>query len=69
MYIIRINPDKENCKIFNAMKKMHRHTEKSSKKSLIDKISKRLLALKFESNHSIISKALKYVFQKTLTSS
>ena len=51
------------------MKKMHRHTEKSSKKSLIDKISKRLLALKFESNHSIISKALKYVFQKTLTSS
>ena len=43
---------------------MHRHIKQSSKKSLTDNISKRLLELQFKSNHSIISKALKYVIKK-----
>ena len=43
---------------------MHRDIKQSSKKSLTDNISKRLLELQFKSNHSIISKALKYVIKK-----
>ena len=61
---IRINPDEENLNIFRAINKIHRHIKKSTKKSLIDKISKRLLKLEFKSNHSIITKALKRVVKK-----
>ena len=56
---IRINPNEENFNIFRAINKIHRHIKKSTKKSLIDKIPKRLLKLEFKSNHSIITKALK----------
>ena len=45
---------------------MHRHIKKSTKKSVIDKISKRLIELGFKSNHSIITKALKRVNKKVL---
>ena len=51
--LIRINPDEENFNIFKAINEIHRHIKASTKKSLIDKISKRLLELEFESNHSI----------------
>ena len=60
---IRINPDEKNLNIFKEINKIHRHikksTEKSTKKSLIDDLSKRLLELQFKSNHSIKSKCLK----------
>ena len=46
--------------------KIHRHITKSSKKSLIDKISKRLLELEFFKNHSIKSKCLKWIVEKIL---
>ena len=62
---IRINPDEENFNIFRAINKIHRHIKKSTKKSLIDKISKRLLKLEFKSNHSIITKALKRVVKNS----
>ena len=39
---IRINPDEENFNIFRVINKIHIHIKKSTKKSLIDKISKRL---------------------------
>ena len=39
---------------------------KKDKESLIDKISKRLLELKFEKNHSIKSKCLKWIVKKIL---
>ena len=39
-------------------------TEKSTKKSLIDDLSKRLLELKFTSNHSKKSKCLKWIVKK-----
>ena len=45
----------------NEMKKL---TEKSSKKSLIDKTSERLLKLEFKSNHCIKLRALKCVVKK-----
>ena len=44
--------------------KIDDHNNKSSKKSLIEKISKRLLELKFKSNHLIKSKYLKNVVKK-----
>ena len=63
---IRIDLDEENFNIFRAINKIRRHIKKSTKTSLIDKISKRLLTLKFKSNHSIITKALKRVVKKVL---
>ena len=49
----RINPDEKSLNIFKEINKIHRHikksnqilTEKSTKKSLIDDFSKRLLEL------------------------
>ena len=51
---------------------MHRHiselnkklTEESTKKSLIDKISKRLLEFELKKNNSVISRALKHFIKK-----
>ena len=63
---IRINPDEKNFNIFRAINKIHRHIKKSTKKSLIDKITKRLLKLEFKSNHSIITKALERVVKNVL---
>ena len=50
---IRINPDEKDFNILKAINEIYRHIKNSSKKSLIDKISKRLLELEFKSNHSI----------------
>ena len=44
--------------------KIYNHINKSCKKSLIDKISKRLFELEFKSEHSIKSKALLYIAKK-----
>ena len=63
---IRINPDEENVNIFKEINRMHRHIKKSTKKSLIDNLSKRLLELEFKSNHSIKSKSLKWIVKKIL---
>ena len=45
---------------------MHRHMKKSTKKSLIDDLSKRLLELEFEKRNSIKSKCLKWIVKKIL---
>ena len=37
---IRINPDEENFNIFKEINKIHRHIKKSTKKSLVDDLSK-----------------------------
>ena len=50
---IRINPDATDFNIFKEINKIHKHMKKSSKKSLIDKKSKRLLELEFVENNSI----------------
>ena len=52
---IRINHDEESFNIFKPINEVHRHIKESTKKSLIDKISKRLLELKLKSDHSIIT--------------
>ena len=48
------------------IKNIHSHIKKSTKKSLIDDLSKRLLELEFKSNHSIKSKCLKLIVKKLL---
>ena len=62
---IRINPDAVEFNIFREIKKMHRYIKKSSKKSLRDKISKKLLELKFVENRLIKSKCLKQIVKIT----
>ena len=71
---IRINPDAKNYDIFVEIGKMQNYiiestkklTEKSTKKSLIDSLSKILQELEFKSNHSIKSNCLKWIFKKIL---
>ena len=70
----RINPSKENFNIFVEIAKTQNCitksaeilTEESTRKSLIDDISKRLLGLEFRLNNSIKAKCLKYVAEKIL---
>ena len=50
---IRINPDERGLNILKTINEIYSHIKKSSKKSLINKISKILLELEFKSNHSI----------------
>ena len=63
---IRINHDAVDFKIFKEINKIHRDIKKSSKESLIDKISKRMLELEFVHNHSIKSRCLKWIVRKIL---
>ena len=64
--LVRINPDAIDFNIFKEINKIHRHIKKLSKKSLIDKISKRLLELEFPKNHLIKSTCLKWIVKKIL---
>ena len=67
---IRINPDEDNLNISKVKNKIFRHikesNEKLNKKSLIEKISLRLLELEFKSNNSIKAKCLKWIVKKVL---
>ena len=65
---IRINPDEENFNTFKAINEIQRHIKKSTKKSWVEKISKRMLELRFKSNNSIITKVLETVAKKVLLS-
>ena len=66
-YFIRINDYEEfgrvRAYIAESIKK---ETEKSTKKLLIDDLSKRLLKLEFKSNHSKKSKCLKWIVKNIL---
>ena len=66
---IKINPDEGNFNIFKEINKVRRHIKKSTKKSLVDDLSKKLLQLEFKSNHSIKSKCLKWIVKKNTTHS
>ena len=59
---------KKKEKKLKKVKSTKKLTEKSTKRFLIDNLSKRLLELEFESNHSIKSNSLKYVVQEILSS-
>ena len=66
--IIRTNPDDADFDMNKLINEIHmqiikstKKTKVSTKKSLIDDLSKRLLELEFKSNHSIKSKCLKWI--------
>ena len=61
---IRINPDEKDFNIFKEVNKIHRRIQKSTKKSLIDDLSKRLLELKFKQHNAI--KCLKWIAKNIL---
>ena len=63
---IRINPVGKDFNIFEAINEIHRHVKISTRKSLIDEISEKLLGLKLKSNNSIQTKFLKYFAKKIL---
>ena len=52
--------------IFSRLRMKYLDTKKSTKKSLIDELSNKLLGLEFKSNNSIKTKCLKYVVKKIL---
>ena len=55
--------------LLNQLKKLTKEsTKESTKKSLIENLSKRLLESKFEENHSIKLKCLKYIVKELLSS-
>ena len=64
--IIRTNPDDGDFNMNRLINRIYTHIIKSTKKSLIDDLSKRLLELEFKSNHSIKSKCLKWIVKKIL---
>ena len=72
--IIRTNPDAADFDMNRLINQIYTHiiestkkqTKRSTKKSLIDDLSKRLLELKFKSNHSIKSKCLKRIIKNIL---
>ena len=71
--IIRTNPDDADFDMNKLINQIHmqiikstKKTKVSTKKSLIDDLSKRLLKLEFKSNHSIKSKCLKWIVKNIL---
>ena len=64
--IIRTNLDAADFDLNRLVNQIYMHIIKSTKKSLIDDLSKRLLELEFKSNYSIKSKCLKWVVKNIL---
>ena len=72
--IIRTSPDAADFDMNMLINQIYKHiieltkkqTKVSTKKSLIDDLSKRLLELEFKSNHSIQSQCLKWVVKNIL---
>ena len=72
--IIKTNPNVADFDMNRLINPIYKHiinstknqTKVSTKKSLIDDLSKRLLELEFKSNHSIKSKCLKWVVKNIL---
>ena len=73
-YLIRIDADKKDFNDYEEFgrvsayitESIKKQTEKSTKNSLINDLSKRLLGLEFKSNHSIKSKCLKWIVKTIL---
>ena len=64
---IRIDPDTKDFDVFRAINEIFRHFKQSTKKTLISKISTRLLGLEFKSDSIIKLKATKCIVKKNIT--
>ena len=63
---IRTNPDAADFDRKRLINEIYKHIIKSTEKSLLDDLSKKLLELEFKSNYSIKSKCLKWVVKNIL---
>ena len=63
---IRIDPDKEDFDIFQAVNEIFRHIKQSAKKALINKNPRKLLRLELKSDNITKSKTVKYLVKKIL---
>ena len=63
---IRIYPDKDDFDIFRANNEIFKHIKQSIRKTLINKILRRLLPLDFKSDNITILKAIKFIVEKIL---
>ena len=61
----RIDPDEEDFDIFRAINQIFRHIKQSTKKTLVNKISVRLLGLEFKWDNILKTKAMKFIVKKT----
>ena len=64
--IIRTNPDAADFDINRLINQIYTHIIESTKKSLIDDLSKRLLELEFKQHNPIKSKCLKWIVKNIL---
>ena len=64
--IIRTNPDVADFDMNRLINQIYTRIIKSTKKTLIEDLSKTLLELVFNSNHSIKSKCLKWIVKNIL---
>ena len=64
--IIRINPDVSDFDMNRLINQIYTHIIKSTIKSLIDDLSKRLSELEVKSNHSVKSKYLEWIVRNIL---
>ena len=64
--IARTNPDAADFDMNRLINQIYTYIIKSTKKSLIDYLSKRLSGLEFKSNHSIKLKCLKWIVKNIL---
>ena len=60
----RVDSDKEGFDIFKTANKIFRHIKQSTKKTLINEISRRLLELEFKSDNIIKPKSIKFIVKK-----
>ena len=61
----RIDPDEEDFDIFRAINQIFRHIKQSIKKTLVNKISVRLLGLEFKWDNILKTKTMKFIVKKT----
>ena len=61
---IRTDLDKEDFDIFRTINEIFKHIKQSTKKTLVNKISTRLLRSEFKSDNIIKSKAMKFIVKK-----
>ena len=65
---IRMNPDKEDYDEYNEFSRIqnyvNNYSKKIAEKSLIERISNRLLEMEFERYNSMVCRALKYFVKK-----
>ena len=66
-HFIRINPDKQFFNDQEEFGKVQKYITESTKKLMVDEISKIMLEMKFEQNLEIKPKTLKYIANKKLS--